>query len=215
MKRSQHSIWNRNILAAPQTRAFCWFFFTTRPSSPAIIRWLDKEPGTELKLMQENTIVCICVCTSSEELILRMCLWEIDMIHLSAALQQCLHRWAQGHVWASLLIQFYNFPFLPVLPVLLAAARLKKKTGIVGFLTNNTLGEAARAAPLKKLLQDDIIWQQAPKQGLVLQQLKMAICNAPIFRFRGPVKQFNSKRRNWTLFVFWLLAGCTVPALCS
>lgn len=68
------------------------------------------------------------------------------------------------------------------------------KTVIVGFLTSNTLGEAARAAPLKKWLRDDLIWQQAPQQGLVLQQLKMAICNAPILQFRGPVKQFNSSR---------------------
>ncbi|EOB06230.1 hypothetical protein Anapl_01241 [Anas platyrhynchos] len=83
---------------------------------------------------------------------------------------------------------------LDIAAVVLAAARLKMKTVIVGFLTSNTLGEAARAAPLKKWLRDDLIWQQAPQQGLVLQQLKMAICNAPILQFRGPGLLRNRSR---------------------
>lgn len=50
---------------------------------------------------------------------------------------------------------------------------------------------------------------------MVLQQLNMAVCTAPILQCCGPAEQFHSNRCNWTLLVFWLLAGCAVPTLCT
>lgn len=163
------------IFAAWQTRPFCvllfgrlFFCFTARASPVGIIRLLGREHDTKLKLMWENRIVCMHTCTSSEELILLVYLLGVDMFPLRAALQQWVHHHtrSQGPLWSSLLIGFCNFLFLPILPVLFAAERLKtkkkkkeRKYAIVGFLVNNILGKAALAVPLKKFLQDDVIWQ--------------------------------------------------------
>lgn len=124
------------IFAAWQTRPFCvllfgglFFCFTARASPVGIIRLLGREHDTKLKLMWENRIVCMHTCTSSEELILLVYLLGVDMFPLRAALQQWVHHHttSQGPLWSSLLIGFCNFLFLPILPVLFAAERLKTK----------------------------------------------------------------------------------------